>query len=194
MRNKDRATILPQFSNMVGCSINLSFSKKQHQHMTEPELHIFPTSSRSKHSKEVSYPIGAEALSQALIGVPQQEQITCSFYAGHPQYDDGKPQFYVLQVSYQKKARNFHHTKSALESGALDPHWSIAVFAVPRHLRGAIKLLLLEQALPDIIRPWLIANNHLTGQTGTTTLDVEYIRAEEIFKYNTRENIAPERV
>jgi hypothetical protein len=123
--------------------------------MAETELHIFPTSSRSKHSKEISYPIGTEALSHALDGVPQHDRIICDFYGGRP-HDDGKPQIYVLNVRYEKQARRFSHSGSAFERGAFDPHWKISVFGVPRQLRGAIKLLLLEQGLPDLVRPWLI--------------------------------------
>ncbi len=161
--------------------------------MTETELHIFPTSSRSKHSKDVSYPIGAEALSLTLDGVPQHELITCNFYAGYPQYDDGKPQFHVLHATYRKQSRKFHDAKSALERGVFDPHWQISVFAVPRQLRGAIKLLLLEQGLPDVVRPWLIEKTHLTGQTGGSALMLEYVRANKVFKSTTREDLAPER-
>jgi hypothetical protein len=161
--------------------------------MTESELHIFPTSARMKHSKELSYPIGAEALSRPLNGVPQQDLITCNFRTGYPQYDDGKPQFHVLQVAYEKRARNFHDGKFALERGVFDPRWKIYVFTVPRYLRGKIKLLLLEQALPDVIRPWLIEKNHLTGQVGGSALGLEYVRADEVFKYNIREDIMSER-
>jgi hypothetical protein len=128
--------------------------------MAAPELHIFPTSSRSKHSKEVSYPIGAEALSQALEGVPQHDRIVCDFYGGRP-HDDGKPQIYVLNARYEKQARRFSDSGSALERGVFDPRWTISIFAVPRQLRGEIKLLLLEQGLPEIVRPWFITKSHL---------------------------------
>jgi hypothetical protein len=161
--------------------------------MIESELHIFPTSDRSKHSKEVSYPIGAEALSLALGGLPQQDLITCSFYSGYPQYDNGKPQFHVLHVMYRKRARSFYDGKSAFERGAFEPRWHISVFAVPRHLRGAIKVLLLEQALSDFVRPWLVEKSHLTGQTGESALMLEYVRADNVFKSTTREEIAPDR-
>jgi hypothetical protein len=161
--------------------------------MAETELHIFPTSSRSKHSKEVSYPIGAEALSRTLNGVPQHELITCDFYAGSPQHDHGKPQLYVLNVRYQKQARSFHHGKSAEVHGVFEPRWEISIFGVPRQLRGEIKSLLLEQGLPDLVCPWLIAKSHLTGQTGGSALWLEYVRADRVFKSTTREDIDPER-
>ncbi len=161
--------------------------------MAASEVHIFPTSDRLKHSKELSYPIGAEALSLPLNGVPQQDLITCNFWTGYPQYDDDKPQFHVLHVVYEKRARSFYDGKSAFERGAFDPSWTIRVFTVPRQLRGAIKLLLIEAALPEVVRPWLLAKHHLTGQTGESALILEYVRAEKVFKYSTREDIAPER-
>ncbi len=161
--------------------------------MTEPKLHIFPTSSRAKHSKEVSYPIGAEALSRTLDRVPQHELITCDFYAGYPQHDHGKPQINVLNIRYQKQARSFHHGQSAEVYGVFNPRWEISIFAVPRQLRGEIKLLLLEQGLPEIIRPWLIEKSHLTGRTGGSALWLEYVRADKGFKSTIREDIDPER-
>ncbi len=168
--------------------------------MAEADLHIFPTSSRSKHSKEVSYPIGAEGLSHALEGVPQhdwakptlRERITCDFYGGRP-HDDGKPQIYVLNARYEKQARRFSDSGSALERGVFDPHWKISVFGVPRQLRGEIKLLLIEQGLPNIVRPWLISKSHLTGQTGGSALWLEYVRADKNFTTTLREEIAPDR-
>jgi hypothetical protein len=45
--------------------------------------HIFPTSYRDKHSKTVSFPLGVELLSRALDGVPQQEALACSLFAGN---------------------------------------------------------------------------------------------------------------
>jgi hypothetical protein len=160
--------------------------------MAETELHIFPTSSRSKHSKEVSYPIGAEALSKALDGVPQHDRIVCDFYGGG-QHDRGKPQIYVLNARYEKQARSFSYSQSGLEHGVFDPHWKISVFGVPRQLRGEIKSLLLEQGLPDRVRPWLVEKNHLTGQTGGSALWLEYVRADKVFITTTREDIAPDR-
>jgi hypothetical protein len=160
--------------------------------MAETELHIFPTSSRSKHSKEVSYPIGAEALSHGLEGVPQHDLIICDFYGGG-QHDRGKPQIYVLNARYEKQVRSFSYSQSGLEHGVFDPYWKISVFAVPRQLRGEIKSLLLEQGLPDLVRPWLIEKNHLTGQTGGSALWLEYVRADKVFITTTREEISPER-
>ena len=161
--------------------------------MEDPQLHIFPTTYRIKHSKELSYPIGAGALSHQLNGVPQHDLITCTFSTGYPQYDDGKPQFHVIHFVYSQRARNFHDGKFAHERGVFDPRWEIRIFTVPRQLCGAIKSILIDRVLPDIVRPWLIEKSHLTGQIGGSSLAIEYIRADETSKYTTKEDIAPER-
>jgi hypothetical protein len=51
--------------------------------MTDSSNHIFPTTHRSRHSKFLSYPVGAELLSRALDGVPQHGAISCDFTAGN---------------------------------------------------------------------------------------------------------------
>jgi hypothetical protein len=43
------------------------------------------------------------------------------------------------------------------------------------------------------VYPWLIEKSHLTSQTGGSALILEYIRADEVFKYTAREDLDPER-
>jgi hypothetical protein len=161
--------------------------------MMDHENHIFLTSGRDKHSKEVSYPIGAEVLSRTLAGVPQHQSITCRFWASSIHHDLGQPTLHVLHAVYSQRERNFHDGKFARERGVLEPHWTITVFAVPRQLRGAIKLALIETSLPEIVRPWLIENSRLTGQSGDAGLTIEYVRSEQILKNTISCRILPER-
>jgi hypothetical protein len=133
---------------------------------TEAPAHIFPTSHRDKHAKTLSFPLGAEALTRALDGVPQHGMLTCSFYAGSPHRDPQDDAHFLLQVTYRRRARSFNDGGDAAERGVLDPRWAITVFAVPQGLRHLAKTLLLEQGLPALARPWLIKHAGLTGQTG----------------------------
>jgi hypothetical protein len=136
----------------------------------EAQAHIFPTSHRDKHAKTVSFPLGAEALSRTLDGVPQHDLLTCSFYAGGPHADKDKEQIHLLHVTYRQRARSFFDSGDAGARGLFDPRWSITVFAVPKGLRHLAKTLLLEQGLPALARPWLIKHAPLTGQTGSAGL------------------------
>ena len=51
---------------------------------------MFPTRSKAKVSKLMSYPIGAEALSTALEGIPQSSCVELSFGRAHIQQASGQ--------------------------------------------------------------------------------------------------------
>lgn len=155
--------------------------------------HIFPTTYRDKHSKAVSFPLGAEVLSRAFDGVPQHEALTCSFYAGDVQRHPGKPLLHVVHVMYRKQARSFHHAQDADERGVFDPKWFITVFAVPAALRNEIKIALIDHALPDVVRPWLVEKAGVTGRPGECALTLEYDTDEKLMRAATREALQPER-
>jgi hypothetical protein len=155
--------------------------------------HIFPTRSRTKHSKLQSYPIGAEALSRALDGVPQHDQIACDFYAGNPNADKAKDIINVMSVVYEKHARTFHHSEDADERGVFDPRWTIHIYAVATDLRAQIKTALLEIGLPDFTRTWLIDHAHLTGKTGGAALWLAYDTTEKCLLATRKTGLQPDR-
>jgi hypothetical protein len=162
--------------------------------MRETPAHLFPTSYRLKHSKHVSYPLGAEALSRALDGVPQHELITCDFGPGSLQNDLDKLDFQVLHVIYRKQLPSFYHTRDAAERGVFEPSWMIRVFAVPVAVRSPIKRLLIEDALPRLVRPWLMEKHHLAGKTGESLLMLGYSRGLAEMVCTVREAMLPDRV
>jgi hypothetical protein len=154
---------------------------------------MFPTLSRAKHSHLVSYPIGAEALSQALEGVPQHAALTCSFCAGNTHQHLDKPRQLALSAAYNKRARSFYDGQDADARGVFLPRWSITVFTVPRTLRHAVKLALLNDGLPNILRPWLIANAPMTGKTGGCAINLEFNVAEAKLVATVAHAIQPDR-
>lgn len=155
--------------------------------------HIFPTKSRTKHSKLLSYPIGAVALSRALDGVPQHDQIACTFFAGNPNAAKHKDRIYVMSVVYEKQGRSFHHSEDANERGVFDPRWTINVYAVASEIRAAIKAALLEVGLPDCTRKWLVEHAHLTGKTGGAALWLEYDLLDKCLVAMRKSGLAPDR-
>jgi hypothetical protein len=155
--------------------------------------HIFPTRSRTKLAKSQSYPIGAEALSRALAGVPQHDQIACDFYAGNPSADKHKDRIFVMRVAYQKQARAFHHAETAHNHGVFDPRWTISVYGVATVYRNDVKTALLEIGLPDFARNWLVENDHLTGKTGGATLWLEFDVIEKRLIKTQKANLEPDR-
>lgn len=162
--------------------------------MSDPATHIFPTLHRDKHSKLVAFPVGAEVLSRLLEGVPQHALMTCSFYAGNPQRNQGKPIIQVLHLMYRKQGRSFFDSRTAGERGVFDPRWSVTVFSVPQHLRHEIRTALIDTELEETVRPWLLEHHHLTGKTGEYALVLEYDTLNKTFLRSTRGSVLPDTV
>jgi hypothetical protein len=157
-------------------------------------LRIFPTVDRAKHSKLLAYPIGAEALSRGLEGVPQCALLACEFFAGNPSHEENlRARLYVMAVSYARRERSHFDGPRAVERGVFDPYWKINIHAVPVDTRAEIKRLLAEDALPNIVRPWLEANAALTGRTGGAALLLHYDREKGVMTSEARAGIQPER-
>ena len=134
--------------------------------------HIIPTRLKSKIPHTLSYPIGAKTISEALIGVPQFDDLTLNFWFSNrpaPHQETATP-YRVLQVQFSGPKRFFSMERSRSEKGCYyDPQWTIEVRAVPRSLRHLIQNKILAEALP-LIRLWLMANPHSAQREGSHRL------------------------
>lgn len=155
--------------------------------------HIFPTQSRTKHSKLVSFPVGAELLSRALDGVPQHAMLACVFSAGSLQRDLGKELIYVMSIGYTKHLRTHFDSSDAGTRGVFDPRWEIWVHAVPVAMRADVKKALVETGFPNIIRPWLMANGNITGKTGNYGMRIEYNTIDKVLVSRVSNNLLLDR-
>jgi hypothetical protein len=154
----------------------------------EKKPHIFPTQSRAKHSKFVSYPVGA------LDSVPQHADLYCIFTAGNPYRDLGKKQFRVMHVLYRKRGRTLYDSKDADSHGVFEPKWEIWIFDVRVEQRFEIKKALMETGLTLMLRPWLIANAMITGQTGEAAFMLDYDAEEKMLIPSQGNNIKPQKI
>ncbi len=154
---------------------------------------IFPTLDRPRCSKLLAYPIGAEALSRALDGVPQHGDLACNFFASNPHHEQNKRQeIYVMAFTYEKVTRSFHHSQASAESGVFDPRWRIHIHAVPAEVRAMVKQQLVDDILHNHVRPWLIKTANMTGRTGAAAFILHYDRAEDRIMTEARESFLPE--
>jgi hypothetical protein len=158
------------------------------------QLHIFPTVSRAKHSHLVSYPIGAEQLSRGLDGVPQHGELTCTFTAGMPHRWVDKELIHVMNAGYTKHGRSHFDSGDARDRGVYDPRWEIWVYDVPVPLRGEIKKALVEIGLPQIVKPWLMANSGIVGKTGNAGITLEYNLFDKVLVPTIRNNLQPDQL
>jgi len=128
---------------------------------------IIPTRHKSKIPQTLSYPIGAKAISEALIGVPQFDDLTVEFwfwkqFARH--HGTATP-YRVMEVQFSGPVRFLSASKNIEDSNYNRPRWTIIVDAVPRPLRHLIQGKLTTDALP-LIGSWLRSNAHSMEREG----------------------------
>jgi|SRR5581483_4426482 len=126
---------------------------------------IIPTRWKSKIPFTFSYPVGAEAISEALRDVPQFHEVSLQFRAWQPGHDRTAVPYCVIGGWCSGPIRSFSASRT-MEEQSQAPRWMISVHAVPRSLRHEIRTKILAEALPSI-RLWLRANTHSSRREGT---------------------------
>ena len=129
------------------------------------EEHIIPTRNKMKIPRTLSYPVGAKAISEALIGVPQFDELSVEFQFWNQlarRHGTATP-YPVLQAQYHGPLRYLSATKRT--EGYHAPRWTISVDAVPRSLRHQIQSMIVNLALP-LVKSWLLANPHSIEREG----------------------------
>jgi hypothetical protein len=129
---------------------------------------LIPTRCRAKIAQYLSYPVGAEQISEALACVPQFAKLGLhfSFFARNLEARRGHYEF--LEVEYSKPPYDVPG------SG-----WDIRVLPVPRILRHLIHQYAVETALPQIAQ-WLVERADLE-QCGSDSLVFSYDEKSEEF-------------
>jgi hypothetical protein len=161
--------------------------------LEEEAVFIIPTRSRDKHSKLLSYPVGAELLARAFVGVPQLKSFNCDFTAKAPHLEKARDDWRVMMVGYRKRPRSFFDGKHSASWGVFDPFWDIKIYAVLSDHRAAIKKALVEIGLPTMVRPWLIENASLDGQIGEAKITLHYDTSTKTLYSEVTDNMLPER-
>ncbi len=122
--------------------------------MEDVELIVIPTVSKAKISHDLSYPVGAEAISKALDGIPQISLLRLHFhYWSDFSLRRGKYEF--LRVEYLSNVTPpEHYPVSPLYQRPPQYQWEILVQPVPRAHRHQIKTYIMDSALAEI-KEWL---------------------------------------
>src|SRR6266566_2080298 len=137
------------------------------------EYKTLPTLWKERLPHYLSYPLGAQKISEALAGVTESPNIGLHF-SNHSKQDHGTQRPYaVLEGGYRRMPRSFSESNMFIEQGWNDPKWSVTVQAVPRELKHDIQLLLLKEGLPRL-KAWFIANRAFFGREGQHSISVKY--------------------
>jgi hypothetical protein len=146
---------------------------------------MIPTRSKSKLPKVLSYPLGAEAISEALADAPHLGELSLSFYdqAVWPSTEfnrlvrKGLP-YRMLSAAFMPPRKVSRSAPTTLvEGGWYQAHWSITVYPVLRELRHAAGQLLRGQGLPAVAE-WLRSSERAGWDTRQHRLDLVFSPAE----------------
>jgi hypothetical protein len=127
----------------------------------EAKPRLIPTLSRSRIPRNLSYPIGAEAISEELALVPQFSELQLIFFLNKFDVDvrSGRfeqPSYEFIRVEYLKDAKPGEEWPIRhLYGRPPRSRWGIVVQPVPRVLRHRITEYIIESALP-MIRNWFM--------------------------------------
>lgn len=142
---------------------------------------MIPTRSKSKLSQDLSFPIGAQAVSEGLTGVPHYDDIELSFsvYAVYPDSDfrrylrEELP-YRIIQFDYRPATNAGYVTANDMvEWGWNDPKWELAVYPVLRSRRHEVNQFIREQGLPAI-RQWLQSSEAVGWEDHQHTLKLVF--------------------
>lgn len=116
---------------------------------------MIPTSYKAKLPRFLSYPIGAEALTEGLKGAPRLESLSL-WFSGKPVWPDSlfqralaeKHPYMILVARYEPAHKpGYGGANSMVKSGWYDEKWELNVYPVVRELRHLANRLLREQGL-----------------------------------------------
>ena len=102
---------------------------------------ILQTARKGKCPCGVTYPVGAETISKALIDIPQFNALVLDFYCGIQRHD---VPIYFMTVEYNPTGIGFN----------MENRWCLAINAVPSALKAPIRQALSESGFTRI-KEWL---------------------------------------
>ena len=153
---------------------------------------LIPSGYKSKIPATLAWPVRAQEISIALAGVPQFDELRLNFRF----YQSDLLAFQwtwmtLLRVEYAKRTGGFSSSRSMIERGGLDRHWSVVITPVLRSEAQAIRGRLLP-ALPKVA-DWLVRNNTL--QTlGKKSVLLVWEKKKDVVYLSTTTELEPERV
>jgi hypothetical protein len=118
-----------------------------------------------------SYPIGSEAISSALEGVPQFEGLSVAFRCLNPAAllrvpADAETFLRVLEATFEKISPGCTGSNAGAEAGWYSEKWKLFVYPVPSGAKARVRGGLLKTGIPGI-RAWLVASREQAWLYGT---------------------------
>jgi hypothetical protein len=142
------------------------------ENFTENMLNeALPTIYKAKLSRFLSYPLGAQKISEALVGLAEFASIGLDFFNNSERNHGTQRPYQVLQASYRKMPVHLSSGNTLTEKHWRDANWTVTVSAVPRIVKHEIQVLLTNEALPRL-RDWFLMNRNSFGREGRASITV----------------------
>jgi len=146
---------------------------------------MIPTRYKSKLPRTLSYPLGAEAISEALAGAPHAEEFSLAFsdQAVWPASEFQRLLWerlpYALVTAQYRPTHKpgYGGAQSLVESGWYDRAWELHVNPVLREQRQPAGRLIREQGLPAIVE-WLRFTQRPGWETRVHKIELVFNPAE----------------
>jgi hypothetical protein len=138
------------------------------------------TKLKDKVSGDMTYPVGAQTISEALGEFPQQEHLQLYFWCHKPRKRDRAAESVhtVAHVSCGKRDASISTPNSWIDMGHCTPYWELGIQAVPRKYRARVKELLLAQGFSQL-KAWLLAKRTPLELVEGAGLRLEYDSAKD---------------
>jgi hypothetical protein len=154
---------------------------------------MIPTRYKAKLSRRLSWPIGAEALTEGVAEAPHAEQLTVSFLGklyrpdspNHRILDEQRPCTILAAEFKPARKPGYGGTQYLLERGLYDEKWMLTVYPVLRELRQLANRLLKEQGLPALVR-WLWSSQRVGWSMRSNRIELVFSPTKE--SISVREN------
>ncbi len=158
---------------------------------TVPTLPLIPTRYKQKVFHTHSWPIGAEAMSKALAGIPQFDQLELTFAATWA-FQSAATKYAVMHVRYQRRLRSFSDGNAGSAHDLMELGWGLHICPIPRSQRHAIQTRLIEEGLP-LAKKWL-TDNTAGNRPGKTSISLFYDEEQGTMTHEVERSLEPERI
>jgi hypothetical protein len=157
---------------------------------------MIPTRSKAKLPKALSWPLGAEAISQGLAGEPHVADLSRSFWvapvwpasAFQRLLRDSLP-YTVLVAEYRPASRpGYSAPTSMVERGWFEAQWVLRVHPVLRSLRAVAGAVIREQGLPSVAE-WLRSSTRSEWPSRSHRIELVFSPADGTLSHQLSEGV-----
>ena len=147
---------------------------------------MIPTQYKAKLPRQLSYPIGAQALSMALVGAPHAESFSVFFHerpvepaSRFRQVLAQKSPYLLLMAKYRtEKNPGYAGAQFMIDRGWYGEKWELTVYSVLRELRHQANCLLRDPGLPLVVQ-WLRSSEQAGWLSRDQRIELLFHPAEE---------------